>query len=221
MTIEAIDTADPINFTKKLSQFKSQGGKDAIYYINPLWIANAKTAKKPTIDATHLAGINAGFVCEGWGGSNNFSHHDINAITGTRDGATCGNWLNQLGAPDSVAVYAAIDNDVSAQQLNAFCLPYFKSFRAALPAKYKLGAYGCGALLAALQVDFYWLSNATGWSGYKTFKASNKWHILQGLPTKSIGGIDVDPDQLNPAFKDYGFWNAPTGIMDINSNVAH
>lgn len=218
MTIQAIDTADPRNFTAKVNQFKAQGGTTAIVYINPLGTLGDKTAKKPTIDALHAAGINVGFVCEGWGGSNNFSHHDINGVTGTQHANVCANWLTQLGAPSSVAVYFAIDNDVSHAQYSQWCQPYFVNARQALGSRYRTAAYGCGYLLTGLDgaklIDFRWLSNAMGWNGSRAYRDAKPpmWNILQGLPTRSIGGIDVDPDQLNPNTKDFGFWLAPSNI---------
>lgn len=217
MTIQAIDTADPRNFAAKVAAFKAQGGTTAIVYINPLGTAGDKTAKKPTIDALHAAGINVGFVCEGWGGSNNFSHHDINATTGRQHAEACFDWLTKLGAPVGVAIYFAIDNDVSQAQYTQYCQPYFENARLLLSTTaYSTGAYGCGFLLAGLDTshltDFRWLSNAMGWNGSRAYRDAKppRWDILQGLPTRSIGGIDVDPDQLNPNTKDFGFWLAPT-----------
>lgn len=218
MTIKLIDTADPRGIAAHVAQFKAQGGTMAMIYINPIWLAGDKTAKKATIDTLHAAGIDVGFNNEGWGGSNNFSHHDISAATGARDGQVNKNWLDQLGAPAGLCVYASIDNDVSQAQIDQLCIPYFTAYKIALAGKYRLGAYGCGTLLSQLDakglIDKRWLSNATGWSGYQIYKNSMKWDILQGLDIHAFGGIDVDPDQLNPNTTDFGFWKAP-------SNVAH
>lgn len=223
MTIEALDTADPRRFAAQVAAHKVQGVKNVIVYINPLGLAGDKTAKKPTIDILHAAGMNVGFVSEGWGGSNNFSHGDINGSTGAHDGTVCGGWLDQLGAPAGTAVYPTVDNDVNQSQLTNLCMPYFMAFRRALDPKYKMGAYGCGTLLSALDaaglLDYRWLSNAMGWSGSRAYRDAKKWDILQQLPAH-VAGIDTDPDVLNPAKTEFGFWKAPTGIMDINSNVA-
>lgn len=224
MTIQLVDTDDPRGIAAHVAQFKAQGGTMAMIYINPIWLAGDKTGKKPTIDALHAAGIDVGFNCEGWGGSSGFAHNDISAATGGRDGQVCKDWLEQLGAPQGICVYASIDNDTSPSQIANLCIPYFKAFKIALAGKYRLGAYGCGALLSALDaqslIDKRWLSNAMGWSGSLAYKASMKWDILQGLPTRAIGGVDVDPDQLNPNTADFGFWNPSPSIMDINSDVA-
>lgn len=209
--LQVLDSPDPRHVAAQIGALKARGLKAAILYISPINPAGDKTAKKPAIDAIRAAGVDVGFVCEGWGGSNNFAHQDINATCGTRDGAMCGHWLDQLGAPAGTAVYPTVDNDASAKQIEQLCVPYFIAFRAALGPHYRMGAYGCGALLQRLDqgqiINFRWLSNAMGWSGSKAYRASNKWDILQGLATR-VSGIDIDPDQLNPAKTDFGFWKA-------------
>lgn len=213
--LQVLDSPDPRHVAAKIDTLKAQGLKAAILYISPINLSGDKTAKKPAIDTILTAGVDVGFVCEGWGGSSNFAHHDINAACGTRDGATCGKWLAQFGAPDGTAVYAAVDNDTSPAQIRQLCLPYFRAFRAAMAPNYKLGVYGCGALLEALDaekiVDYRWLSNAMGWSGSRAYRDSNKWDILQGLETKAAG-IDIDPDRLHPDKIDFGFWRADTYV---------
>lgn len=221
--MQAIDSPDPRNVAAKIEAFKAAGLKAAILYINPLGLAGDKTAKLPAIKTILAAGVDVGFVCEGWGGSGNFAHHDINAACGTRDGLACGKWLEQLGAPDGTAVYPTVDNDATSSSIANYCMPYFKAFRAALPAKYKMGVYGCGALIVALDaaklIDYRWLSNAMGWNGSRAYRDSNKWDILQGLPTK-FAGIDIDPNQLNSAKADFGFWSAKPKAVPALAPVA-
>lgn len=228
--IQVLDSPDPRHVAANIKVLKAQGLVGAILYISPIWLAGDKTAKLPAITTILNADVKVTFVCEGWGGSNNFSHHDINAICGDRDGRVCGNYMTQLGAPDGTAIYPTVDNDTNTTQINQLCIPYFKAFRAALPTKYAMGVYGCGALITALDaaglIKYRWLSNAMGWNGSRAYAASEKWDILQ-LPQTRILGIDVDPDKLNPAKSEFGFWKpappvaaAPTGIMNIDSDVA-
>lgn len=218
MTLQALDSPDPRHIVSNIAMLKAQGLKAAILYISPINPSGDKTAKKDSISTILAAGIDVGFVCEGWGGSSNFAHQDINATCGARDGAMCGHWLDQLGAPASTAVYPTVDNDASTAQITQLCLPYFHAFRTALPQKYRMGAYGCGALLAALDaaelINFRWLSNALGWNGSRVYRDIGKWDIFQGLPTK-IAGIDIDPDQLNPARTEFGFWRAAPAVLPV------
>lgn len=230
MTIQLFDTPDPADTAAKITLLKSQGVEAVILYINPLWTRDTKTAKLQQIKTILAAGVKVLFVCEGWGGSNNFAHGDINATCGSRDGEVVGRYLDALGAPDLVAVFAAIDNDVTPAQYLNFCKPYFIAFRKALPAKYRLGAYGCGFLLAQLTaaklIDLRWLSNATGWNGSRAARINGAYDILQGPETR-LDGLDIDPDSINAtptSVVDVGFWKpdpppAPS-IMDINSDVA-
>lgn len=209
--MQVLDSPDPRHIAAQIGDLKAKGLKAVILYISPINPAGDKTAKKPAIDAIRATGVDVGFVCEGWGGSNNFAHQDINAACGARDGAMCAHWLEQLGAPDGTAVYPAVDNDASNDQIERLCVPYFIAFRAALGQRYRMGAYGCGALLQRLDqgniISLRWLSNAMGWNGSRAYRDSNKWDILQGLATR-VSGIDVDPDQFNPAKTDFGFWKA-------------
>lgn len=217
MTIQVLDSPDPRHVASNIKALKAQGLKAVILYISPINLSGDKTVKKDAITAILAAGVDVGFVCEGWGGSNNFAHQDINAACGTRDGATCGHYLDQLGAPVGTAVYPTVDNDASTTQIAQLCLPYFQSFRKALPDKYRMGAYGCGALLTALDathlLDYRWLSNAMGWNGSHAYRYSQRWDILQGLATR-VFGIDIDPDQLNPGKTEFGFWKAPPAPLD-------
>ncbi len=217
MAIQVIDSPQPALVAQKAEALKAQGLIAAILYISPINLHGDKTVRKAHIDALHAQGIDVGFVCEGWGGSDNFAHDDINATTGRRDGDACSGYLDQLGVPAGTAVYPTVDNDTSNNQITKLCIPYFQSFRATLDSKYRLGAYGCGALLFALEgqenprgvqfLDFPWLSNATKWSRSKEYAATNRWAVLQ-QPQNKLLGIDIDPNTLNPKMTDFGFWRA-------------
>lgn len=211
MVIQVIDSPQPALVAAKAKDLFSEGLRAAILYISPINLRGEKTVRRAHIDAIHAAGIDVGFVCEGWGGSDNFAHNDINAMTGQRDGTTCANYLAELGAPDGVGVYPTVDNDASPSQINNLCLPYFRNFREYLPAKFQLGAYGCGALLFALEkaglITLPWLSNASGWSGYRDYLATGRSVIVQQRESRLLS-IDIDPDALNPAMTEFGFWKA-------------
>lgn len=223
MTIAVFDSPDPASVAAKANALKMAGVQAVILYISPGNPAGAKTVKKPQIDKIHAAGLAVGFVCEWWGGSDNFVHHDINAAYGTRDGGFCGHYLQALGAPAGTAVSPTVDNDANAAQLNQLCLPYFRAFRVAMASTYKMGAYGCGALLFALEadaaanststninqplsvMDIPWLSNAMGWSRSHEYAATGRAVITQQRQTKLLG-IDIDPDAVKGDLAAAGFW---------------
>lgn len=211
MTITVIDSPNSALVAREANALYMAGVRVAILYISPGFPAGDKTVKAPHIKAIHTAGLSVGFVCEWWGGSDNFAHGDIDASHGTRDGRVCGDYLKSLGSPAGTSIYPTVDNDVNSIQLKNLCLPYFRNFRAALDPQYRMGAYGCGALLFALEaenpkiMDFPWLSNALGWNRSREYLATGHAAITQQRETKMLG-IDIDPDVLNPNMTDFGFW---------------
>lgn len=230
MIISVFDSPDPAAVATHAKELFADGTRGFIGYVSPINPTGSKVVKKAHIDALHAAGIAVGFVCEGWGGSNNFAHHDINAACGTRDGGFCGRYLQTLGAPAGTAVSPTVDNDANAAQLKQFCLPYFNAFRDVLPVTYKMGAYGCGALLFALEgesdsgninqasiMDIPWLSNAMGWSRSHEYAATGRAIITQQKQTKLLG-IDIDPDVVKGDLAAAGFWMpSATGAQGVTS----
>lgn len=112
--------------------------------------------------------------------------------------------------PKGSAIYFGADGSFSSSSEQSAVKAYFEAARPVVKnASYKLGAYGSGAtckmLLDAGIVDYCWLANATGWSGYAAFNSSNKWVLKQSLP-KDCGGINVDFDVVNGEFGD---WSIP------------
>jgi Domain of unknown function (DUF1906) len=213
--MNCFDSPNPALCAAKAPQLAQQGITHVLLYISPRNPNGDKTVKPQHVKALHTNRIAVGFICEWWGGSNNFAHHDIDADHGKFDGDFCGHYLRDiLGAPAGTAVYPTVDNDTSAQQLRDLCLPYMRAFRAALDPQYRMGAYGSGALLFALEaeqpkiLDFPWLSNATGWNRTHEYAATGRAAIVQQRETKLLG-IDVDPDVLNAAMSDVGFWMPP------------
>jgi Domain of unknown function (DUF1906) len=210
MPITIFDSPDPAAVASKAKVLHDEKGiVGVILYISPINPTGSKTVRRAHIDAIHAAGIAVGFVCEGWGGSNDFSHGDINAACGTRDGGFCGHYLQSLGAPAGVAVSPTVDDDASPAQLEKLCLPYFRAFRAAMSPAYHMGAYGCGALLFALEaeqlLDIPWLSNALGWSRSREYLATNRAIITQQAQSQLLG-IDIDPDVVTGDGAAAGFW---------------
>jgi hypothetical protein len=185
--------------TRALPQLKAAGIETIIRYITTSTQSD-KCIKPPEARAIADAGLKLGLVFEVWGGSDNFSHHDIHADSGAQHGQFAKAWAANVGAPDGTIIWFAIDNDVSADQFERLVQPYFTSVKAALGGKYRTGIYGCGfACQQSLDsgiADAAWLSNAMGWNGSRNFRATNRWHLLQGLDTH-LCGLDIDPNDAN------------------------
>lgn len=187
--------------TPKLAKLNTLGITTIIRYINPGQPNGAKTVKGPEARAIAKAGMRLGLVCEGWGGAENFAHHDITTPGGKRDGEFCRSYARKVGAPDGACIYYAIDTDASASQVRDLVLPYFRAVRDAMNASGLLtGVYASGAVCMALQeaelVDLTWLSQSMGWTGSRAYRDSKRWDLLQG-PVTIIAGLDTDTNTDN------------------------
>lgn len=113
-----------------------------------------------------------------------------------------------VGQPAGSGIYFAVDRDFIKTAQLAAVVSFFEGVveqMGGLPKaqRFKVGAYGSGKVLAHLKgkslAKLLWLAQSTGWSGFKDFKDSNNWSLLQGPVTK-IGGIDCDTNQANGDF---------------------
>lgn len=200
-----IDTNHDV--TGRLSSFKALGIESIGRYINPSNPSGEKTVKAPEARAIAAAGMKLFLVCEGWGGSDNFAHHDINAATGKRDAEFCIDYAEKVGAPTGACIYFAIDTDASQSEIKTFVLPYFQAISDAFAdSDYRIGAYSSGDVLTAVDslVDLTWLSCSLGWSGSRDYlnEKPTPWAIRQHTP-QTIAGIDTDPDDANGDIGDF------------------
>lgn len=208
MTLPIIDTAEKT--TRKLPQLKQAGVMTVIRYINPL---NTRADKDVDAEEAHAIvanGMRLGLVCEGWGGAGPGGiGASINQTRGEQDAIVCRSYAaNEVGAPAGACIYFAIDTDASSVEIQNFVLPYFRSVfrimndRTRQGPIYQVGVYGSGLVCQVVQTSglaqLTWLSQSTGWRGYKDYKASMNWALLQHMP-QQIAGLDTDPDEQNPA----------------------
>jgi len=195
-----------VETTPHLPALKTAGIKTVIRYLSPINPSGEKCVKPAEAQAIATAGLRLALVCEGWG---DFAHGAISAGAGERDGEWCARYAATVGAPDNAAVYFAVDTDASASQIKKLVLPYFTSIDAAfksLAPNLRCGVYGsgavCEAVMAAQLADLPWLSCSLGWSGSRTYLASNKWALHQHVPA-TIAGIDCEPDDAGGDFGDF------------------
>jgi Domain of unknown function (DUF1906) len=191
--IKIIDTNNET--TQRLSQLRARGIECVIRYVSTP--AEAK--------AIAGAGLKLALVYETWGGVNNFSHNDINAASGQRDGDFARGYAPTVGAPDNAIIYFAIDTDCTASQYAQLVKPYLIAAKAALQGKYRIGVYACGFVCdRALQehlVDATWLTQSMGFNGSRAFRDSGRWTLLQG-PETALEGLSIDSNEANG--DDYG-----------------
>jgi hypothetical protein len=116
-----------------------------------------------------------------------------------------------INQPQGSAIYFGVDIDATGEQIQTHVIPYFRGVATAMAAGkglpvYEVGIYGSGASCEAILntglARFAWLAQSKGWQDYKPFLQSNKWSLLQGMPTK-VGEIECDPDRSNGDFGDF------------------
>jgi hypothetical protein len=105
---------------------------------------------------------------------------------------------------------------------------YFQSVKNefAKKPKYKIGAYGSGAVCELLfskgLIDHCWLAQSTGWPGYNNFYSSKKWSMVQQKSTfcrvwkfRGVEKVRFDFNKVNPAKKDYGQWSKKGEVTNL------
>jgi len=116
-----------------------------------------------------------------------------------------------INQPEGSAIYFGVDLDATTGQIKNSIIPYFQGVAAAMAASnglpvYQVGIYGsgasCDAVLSAGLARFAWLAQSTAWQGYKSFLQSNKWSLLQAMPS-TVGEVECDPDKANGEFGEF------------------
>jgi LysM repeat protein len=201
-----------VNLTTKGSCLKSHGFAFAIRYYN---INNpAKNLTGPEAHALVTAGLQLGAVFEdGHPDHDAFFDHGKGVIHGkaAHDMAN-----NKIGQPGGSAIYFAVDYDPALHTVQTVIADYFKGVREGLATgnggtpKYAIGVYGsgltCRLLLAEGLATFTWLTQSTGFTESKDFAKKKLYNLIQFLDT-NVCGINVDPDETNPA--------KPSGLFTI------
>src|SRR5262245_37312543 len=171
--IRIIDTNNET--TDQLLQLKARGVECIIRYISTN-TAGEKVVKPAEARAIATAGLKLGLVFEVWGGVDDFAHDDIDADSGRQHGEFARQWAANVGAPDGVIIWFAIDTDCSAAQYAQRVRPYLVAAKAALRGKYRIGVYACGFVCGRAfdedVVDATWLTQSMGWNGSRAYRDS-------------------------------------------------
>jgi hypothetical protein len=192
----------PDDCTAHIPTLKADGIKGVIRYDDPSGNPNSwKQIGAPEYAALLHAGIAVGIVSE-W--ANTHAGY-FNAAAGERDGKYSLMRAKSRGQPVHSAIYSTVDYDASAQDIDAYIIPYFRAFSETLrAAEYRTGAYGSGLTCAMLKdnglIDFEWITCSSGFSGSR-LRVNNRqydlWQIF-GLCDQSYHGLSADWDQANP-----------------------
>lgn len=158
------------------------------------------------------AGLRLAVVHENDRNLSSFSH-----ATGLLDGDYACNYARTvIRQPEKSAIYFAVDFDYlpGGPIFGQHILPYFEGVVAAVAAAgspYRIGVYGsgftCKSLLDRSLAELAWLAQSTGWTGFKQFRESRRWALLQHAET-TVCEVGVDYDEPNPAIPDFGSFGA-------------
>jgi len=195
--------------TTKLSGLAANGVTAIIRYYARFTQQREKRLIRSEAEAILNAGMSIAVVHQAAGDQAAAFSHD----SGIADATYARNYgAKVIGQPDGSAIYFAVDFDADQPEVNNRIVPYFRAVRSVLQSsdllpKYKVGVYGDGVTLKTLLdgglVEFTWISQSLGFPGTRQFKSSNRWTLFQHLPS-TIDGLDLDVDDLNPAFTDFG-----------------
>lgn len=202
-----IDT--PHKTTSKVTNLKNAGVKTIIRYYNH---QNSNALPNKCLTASEAQAIHgAGMTIAVTFQQRQNQIADFNKTKGKAAGERALDLAsNTINQPNNSVIYFSVDRDfVSAAELNAVD-KFFEGVNGAFSAagaSYQVGAYGSGKVLDRLRTaglaKFFWLAQATGWSGFQAFKNSGRWHLLQG-PVTTVQTIPCDTNQSNPAKPNFG-----------------
>jgi hypothetical protein len=162
-----------------------------------------KVMKLPEAEAISEAGMDVGVVFEDGNGLASFTE-----AIGYANGESAFKYAKDvIGQPADSAIYFAVDLNVTGEEIDNNVIPYFRGVKNAFEAlgsgepRYKVGAYGCGAAVNALQdaqlCEFRWLSDSTSFNGTESALENGDYDLAQqfhkGL---EVCGVGIDGDEL-------------------------
>lgn len=130
---------------------------------------------------------------------------------GTSDAIAAVEECRSLGIPEGTTIYFTVDYDMEGYQITSLVLPYFEAiynkFNNA-QFNYKIGIYGsrnvCSQVINAGYAQLAFVDGAsTGYSGNMGFEMPKQWAFNQIKEGVTVGGIQVDNDQVSG--RDLGF----------------
>jgi hypothetical protein len=146
-----------------------------------------------------------------------------------------------VGQPEGSTIYFGADYDETGSNYTSNIVPYFTAVKAVFTRPdgtmpYRIGVYSNGLVCRRLVEDGLvsdtWLSCSTDFTEHAKYLASGKWRISQTCGVPSVGGVDVDDDDVNGsdfgqfdnvvALKPMHFQPSPKlrALMIANANLA-
>jgi len=223
MTI--IDT--PYNTTSKISSLLSKGVKTVIRYYN---FSNSSTLKDKRLELAEAEVLSA----NGLSIAVTFQQRqnqidDFSESKGIAAGHQAYRYArDHIGQPAGSAIYFSVDFDADSSAINTNVQPYFKGVQQAFNEEsagnpqYRIGAYGSGLVCTTLSdnnlIELTWLAMSRGFLGTKEALKSGRYHLSQLAPEAKLGGLDVDFNEINPAYSEFGEFTIATDSSVLHQN---
>lgn len=222
MTI--VDTASRTD--AHLPALRQEGVTGVIRYYCKTTRIRGKLLTRQEAEKIVAAGLSLAIVHQGKGND----AASFSRAAGERDGAfACGYATTVIGQPEGSTIYFGVDYDAPEGDVRDRIIPYFRGVQAAFQAqggKFRIGVYGSGAVCRAVLdnglASFAWLSQSSGHRGSHAFLQSGKWTLHQRAG-RTMGGIGVDPNDLNPLANGFGAFDrlvAPSGAAVAAEGVS-
>jgi len=211
-----IDT--PWNTTASLSCLAAQSVKTIIRYYN---FSNSQRLPEKCLtlaeaEAICASGMNIAVVFQ----QRQDRAEDFSEAKGYEAGRRAYRYaLNDIGQPDGSGIYFGVDFDASDEEIRRFVVPYFQGVHRAFKEVsgdapvYKVGVYGSGATSGALLrkklCSLIWLAMSRGFRGTQDAINNGAYHLAQQAPAKTLCGVGVDYNTINPERTDFGSFVVP------------
>ncbi len=185
-----------------LAAIKGFGARFVMRYLS--WLPNGKVLTRSEVDGYLRAGLAVGLNWE-W----DTDDQTKGAAGGTKDATEAVRQARALGAPagQGIAIYFSADSEDTSR--NPRLNYWLAAQKVVEKAGYKMGIYGgYYAVDAALKMGYKsWQTQ--GWSDGKWHP---RMHIKQFYPPITVGGADVDKNQIfRPA--EAGLWGYKSGTV--------
>ena len=111
---------------------------------------------------------------------------DFGGANGEKAAENAERFANEIGQPIGTTILFAVDTDFSQSQINEAIVPFFKAIQTKIGNRFRIGAYGSGAVLQSLLNDglitVSWISMSRLFTGTKEFFFNGDWTLRQVPP---------------------------------------
>lgn len=195
MSVTGCDAAQTLSFSDAQT-LKANG-----YQIVGRYISGEFATSVEELTNILNAGLNVFPIYE----TGSYQTSYFSAAQGTSDAVAAVEACRNFGIPEGTTIYFTVDYDMEGYQITSLVLPYFEAiynkFNDA-QLNYNIGIYGsrnvCSKVIDAGYAQVAFVDGAsTGYSGNMGFPMPKQWAFNQIKEGVTVGGIQVDNDQVS------------------------